>query len=334
MSIYVIAEAGVNHNGSIELAKKLVDMAVDCGADAVKFQTFKAYESTGVFADKAEYQKRNMPGQESQYEMIEKLELSFDSFSELKAYCTGKNITFISTPDGVESLDFLISLDVPQLKVGSAEVTNLEFLKAIALKGKPIILSTGMSTLGEIELALGTIFDAGNHDLQLMHCTTDYPTELEDVNLKAMVTMREAFKVPVGFSDHTRGNEAAVAAVALGAVVIEKHITLDKEMAGPDHKASMSPDEFLNYVRAIRSTEKLLGDGIKRPTRHELAIMQDVRRSIVAAADLKAGTVVTRDMLCSKRPGSGLAPSLMYIFEGRTLKRDLRKDEPIRLEDI
>lgn len=332
--IYIIAEIGVNHNGSLELAKKLVDMAIECGADAVKFQTFKAYEAVGVFAEKAQYQKENIPASESQYEMVKKLELPFDDFRIIQEYCKEKGIVFISTPDGTESLEYLVNLNVPLIKIGSTEVTNHEFLIEIAKKGKPMILSTGMSTLGEVEAALNVIYSTGNMQVKLMHCTTDYPTSIEDVNLKAMVTMQEAFKVPVGYSDHTVGNEAAIAAVTLGAVVIEKHITLDRNMAGPDHRAAMPPDEFRQYVKAIRDTEKLLGDGVKRPTRREIQIMGDVRRSIVAAYDLKAGDVLTRKMLDFKRPGHGIEPKLLHMLEGRQLKRDLMKDEPIQWTDV
>lgn len=334
MGVYVIAEAGVNHNGSLELAKKLVDMAAGCGADAVKFQTFKAEESTGQLAEKAQYQQENDPTQESQLDMIRKLELPFEEFTVLKKYCEEKQIDFISTPDGHESLRCLVDLDVPLIKVGSTEVTNLSFLREIAETGKSIILSTGMSSLGEVEKAVQTIWDTGNKKLQLMHCTTDYPTAVEDVNLRAMVTLRDAFQVPVGYSDHTLGFEAAVAATTLGAVCIEKHITLDRQMEGPDHRASMPPSEFKEYVKHIRNTEKLLGDGKKRPTENEKSIMQQVRRSILAVRELKTGTVLTEDMLCFKRPGNGIAPEFSHILIGRALKRDIAKEEAIRWEDI
>lgn len=336
MGTYIIAEAGVNHNGNIEIAKQLIDMAHHCGANAIKFQTFKAEESTGEMADKAEYQKRNDPTRESQLEMIRKFELPFSDFKILRDYCKQKNIDFISTPDGKESLQCLLDLDVPLIKIGSTEVTNLGFLKDIAQSGKPIILSTGMSTLGEIEKAVDVILENRNKNssLQLMHCTTDYPTRKEDANIKAIETLRAAFHVPVGFSDHTLGFEAAIAAVALGAVTIEKHITLDKTMEGPDHKASMSFYEFKNYVAYIRNTEMILGNGIKKPTRHEIDIMKQARRSILAACDLKKGTILTYDVLCCKRPGTGIKPEFIDILIGRTLKRDILKEEVIRWEDI
>lgn len=334
MSVFIIAEAGVNHNGNLNLAKRLVDMAKDCGADAIKFQTFKAEESTGACAEKAHYQKENDKTQETQLEMIKKLELPFEDFKIIQDYCLEKNITFISTPDGSESLNYLISLDVPFIKVGSTEVTNLEFLEEIASKNKPIILSTGMSNLGEIEKAINAIFNTGNKNVKLMHCTTDYPTQIEEVNLIAMLTMKEAFKVSVGLSDHTLGFEAAIAATALGAEFIEKHITLDRNMKGPDHKASMPPQEFKQYVQLIRNTEKLLGDGIKKPTEKEKTIMGQARRSILVAKDLKKGTIIEKDMLVYKRPGYGIKPELVNILIGRELKRDLLKDEVIQWEDI
>jgi N,N'-diacetyllegionaminate synthase len=334
MSVFIIAEAGVNHNGSMEIARELVDMAVECGADAIKFQTFKAEECVGAYADKAEYQMENMPVKESQLDMVRKLELPFEEFRVLQSYCKGKGILFISTPDGTESLNFLVSLDVPIIKIGSTEVSNVEYLKEIGNTGKEIILSTGMSNLGEVEQAINILKSTGNKNIKIMHCTTDYPTAEEDVNVRAMVTMREAFKVPVGLSDHTVGNEAAVVAVALGAEFVEKHITLDKKMDGPDHKASMEPIEFKSYVTAIRNTEKVLGDGIKRPTAREILIMKDVRRSIVASTDLTKGTVIEKTMLAYKRPGSGIKPDLVDVVTGRVLKRDIHKDELIMWEDL
>jgi N,N'-diacetyllegionaminate synthase len=334
MSVFIIAEAGVNHNGSIEIAKKLVDMAVECGADAIKFQTFKAEECVGAYADKAEYQMENMPVKESQLDMVRKLELPFEEFRVLQSYCEEKGILFISTPDGTESLNFLVSLNVPIIKIGSTEVSNVEYLKEIGNTGKEIILSTGMSTLGEVEQAINILKSTGNKNIKIMHCTTDYPTAEEDVNVRAMVTMREAFKVPVGLSDHTVGNEAAVVAVALGAEFVEKHITLDNKMDGPDHKASMGPMEFKSYITAIRNAEKVLGDGIKRPTAREILIMKDVRRSIVASTDLTKGTVIEKTMLAYKRPGSGIKPELSDVVAGRILKRDIHADELIMWEDL
>lgn len=334
MSVYIIAEAGVNHNGSLQFAKKLVDMAKQCGADAVKFQTFKAEESTGIRADKAEYQKKNNVGKESQFDMIKKLELPFEDFIVLKQYCEEVKIDFISTPDGEQSLKCLIDLNVSKIKVGSTEVTNYPFLKKIAQSKKKIILSTGMSTLGEVEKAVDILLENGADAVELMHCTTDYPTNVEDVNLKAMLTLKNAFQLQVGYSDHTLGFEAAVAAVTMGAVTIEKHITLDREMKGPDHKASMPPAEFTEYVEHIRNTEKLLGNGRKKPTAKERTIMQQVRRSILATRDLKAGTILTEKDICIKRPGTGIAPEFMSFLPGRELKRDIEKEEPITWQDV
>lgn len=334
MSVLVIAEAGVNHNGDIKLAKELVDMAVECGADAIKFQTFKAEESTGVFAEKAQYQKENDLTKESQYQMIKKLELPFEKFKEIQNYCNKKGIIFISTPDGIESLDYLISLNIPLIKIGSTEVTNYEFLKKVGETGKPIILSTGMSTLGEVEKALEAIYSTGNKNIKLMHCTTDYPTNVKDVNLKAMETMRYAFKIEVGLSDHTEGFEAAIAAVALGATFIEKHITLDRNMNGPDHKASMPPQEYKEYIKHIRNTEMLLGDGIKKPTEREKVIINQVRRSIVAAKELESGTIIEKSMLTYKRPGYGIKPELSDVLIGRKLIRKVSKDEVIEWKDL
>lgn len=330
--VYIIAEAGVNHNGDIQLAKRLIDMAVECQADAIKFQTFKAEECTTAIAQQAEYQKENTQSQDNQLEMIRKLELPFEAFGELQSYCREKNIDFISTPDGIESLQCLLDLNVPLIKIGSTEVTNPTFLKQIGSSMRPIILSTGMSNLGEVEQALSVIYSTNNNNVTLMHCVTDYPTQLEDLNLKAMVTMRDAFKLPVGLSDHTEGSEAAIAAVALGAVVIEKHITLSKSLEGPDHKASMEPKDFKKYIQAIRNTEILLGDGIKKPTQREISIMKDVRRSIVAGDNLLVGTVLDESMLAYKRPGTGIAPELASILIGKKINKTLQKDELIHWE--
>jgi N-acetylneuraminate synthase len=334
MSVFIIAEAGVNHNGDINLAKKLIDAAKEANVDAVKFQTFKTEKIVGKFADMAEYQKENLKTQESQYEMIKKLELSYESFKELKHYCDEKEIMFLSTPDDEESLNFLIGLNVTMIKIGSTEITNLSYLKKISKKNLPIVLSTGMSTLGEVETALSTIYEEGNRNVTLLHATTDYPTQYEDVNLRAMVTLKSAFNVPVGYSDHTLEYEAAVAAVAMGAVVIEKHFTLDKNMEGPDHKASLNPEELNEFVIKIRNTEKLLGDGIKRPTKREKKIISQVRRSIVAANNLKKGTIITEEMLQIKRPGNGIKPEMISILIGRKLKRDIMEDELIKWDDI
>lgn len=334
MSVFIIAEAGVNHNGDVNLAKKLIDVAKEAGVDAVKFQTFKTEKIVGKFAEKAKYQVENTGTTESQYDMVKKLELSYDQFTDLKRYCDKKGITFISTPDEVESLDYLVGIGVPLIKVGSTEVTNLRYLKEIAKRKLPIYLSTGMSTLGEVEKALSAIYEEGNHLVTLMHATTDYPTMYSDVNLKAMITLKNAFNVEVGYSDHTLGNEAAIAAVALGACVIEKHFTLDKHMEGPDHKASLNPVELKQFVECIRNTERLLGNGIKTPTSREKMISAAARRSIVASQDIRKGTILTENMLEFKRPGNGIRPEFLDIVVGREIKRDLLEDEVLTWKDI
>ena len=332
--VFIIAEAGVNHNGDIRLAYKLVDAAKEAGADAVKFQTFKAENVVSKITEKAEYQRETTNSEESQYEMIKKLELSFEDFVKIKDYCDKKGITFLSTPFDYESVDFLESL-VPLYKVGSGEITNLPFLEYIAKKGKPIILSTGMSTLGEVEEAVKTITKVDSSlPLVLLHCVSNYPAKYEDVNLKAMLTLKEAFELPVGYSDHTLGIEIAIAAVALGAKVIEKHFTLDRGLPGPDHKASLEPDELKKMVKAIRNVEKALGSGVKRPTQSELKVMKVARRSLVATRDIRAGEVVKESDILIKRPGTGILPKFKEIIIGMKLTRDVKKDTPFDWEDF
>jgi len=340
--VFIIAEAGVNHNGDFALACRLVDAAVQTGADAVKFQTFKAKNVVSKIAEKAEYQKKTTDEAESQFEMIKKLELSFEDFVKIKDYCDKKGIIFLSTSFDYESVDFLENL-VPLYKIGSGEIINLPFLEHIAKKGKPIILSTGMSTLGEVEEAVKTIinvnpsffntshislFTSHVSPLILLHCVSNYPAKYEDVNLKAMLTLKEAFKLPVGYSDHTLGIEVAVAATALGAKVIEKHFTLDRGLPGPDHKASLEPDELKAMVKAIRNIEKALGDGVKRPTQSELKVMKVARRSLVAARDIRAEEVVRESDIVTKRPGTGIPPKFKDIVIGMRPMRDIKKDEP------
>jgi len=332
--VFIIAEAGVNHNGDIHLAHKLVDAAKEAGADAVKFQTFKAENVVSKIAEKAEYQKETTNSEESQYEMIKKLELSFEDFVKIKDYCDKKGIIFLSTPFDYESVDFLKSL-VPLYKIGSGEITNLPFLEYIAKKGKPIILSTGMSTLGEVEEAVKTIINVNSSlPLVLLHCVSNYPAKYEDVNLKAMLTLKEAFKLPVGYSDHTLGIEIAIAAIALGAKVIEKHFTLDRDLPGPDHKASLESDELKKMVKAIRNVEKVLGNGIKKPAQSELKVMKVARRSLVVARDIRAGEVVKESDILIKRPGTGILPKFKEIIIGMRLTRDVKKDNPFDWEDF
>jgi len=331
---FIIAEAGVNHNGDIRLAHKLVDAAKEAGADAVKFQTFKAENVVSKLADKAEYQKETTNSKESQYEMIKKLELSFEDFVKIKDYCDKKDIIFLSTPFDYESVGFLESL-VPLYKIGSGEITNLPFLEYVAKKGKPMILSTGMSTLGEVEEAVKTIINVTSSlPLTLLHCVSNYPAKYEDVNLKAMLTLKEVFELPVGYSDHTLGIEIAIAAVALGAKVIEKHFTLDRGLPGPDHKASLEPDELKKMVKAIRNVEKALGSGIKKPAQSELKVMKVARRSLVAARDIRAGEVIKESDILIKRPGTGILPKFKEIIIGMRLTRDVKKDNPFDWEDF
>ena len=322
---FIIAEAGVNHNGSLELAKKLIDAAKDARADAVKFQTFKAENVVIKNARKAEYQK--IAKEESQYEMLKKLELTEEDFRELADYAKKKNILFLSSPFDKESVDLLYELDMPAFKVASGEITNFPLLRYIAKKAKPIILSTGMSTLGEVEEALNVIRSEGAEDVILLHCVSNYPARMEDVNLRAMETLKQAFKIPVGFSDHTLGITASIAAVALGACVIEKHFTLDRNLPGPDHKASLEPDELKEMVKAIRDVENVLGGGIKRPTTNEEEIKKIARRSVIAKIDISEGTVITEDMLDVKRPGTGIEPKYFDLIIGMRAKKDIKKSD-------
>jgi len=285
-------------------------------------------------ADKAEYQKETTNSEESQYEMIKKLELSFEDFMKIKDYCDKKGVIFLSTPFDYESVDFLENL-VPLYKIGSGEITNLPFLEYIAKKGKPIILSTGMSTLGEVEEAVKTIKNVNSSlPLALLHCVSNYPAKYEDVNLRVMLTLKEAFKLPVGYSDHTLGIEIAIAAVALGAKIIEKHFTLDRGLPGPDHKASLEPDELKKMVKAIRNVEEALGSGIKKTAQSELKVMKVARRSLVAARDIRAGEVVKESDILIKRPGTGILPKFKEIIIGMRLTRDVKKDNPFDWEDF
>jgi len=330
--VFIIAEAGVNHNGDIEMAFKLIDVAKEAGADAVKFQTFKTENMIAKKASMAEYQRRNIGKGKAQYELIKELELSFDDFAKLKEYCDEEGILFLSSPFDHESVDFLESL-VPFYKVPSGEIVNYPYLEHIASKEKPVIMSTGMANLGEVEKALNIIYSVNrNAEVYLLHCTTNYPTPFDEVNLKAMVTLREAFKLPVGYSDHTLGIEVSISAVALGAVIIEKHFTLDKKLPGPDHKASLEPDELKTMVRAIRNVERALGDGIKRPNKSEKNIMQVVRKKLVAARDMEVGKVVRREDIAIKRAGEGLEPEFTNIIVGKRLKKFIKKDEPFMWE--
>ncbi len=332
-STFIIAEAGVNHNGSIEIAKKLINAAVDAGADAIKFQTFKAEKIISRYAPKAEYQKKTTNKHESQLEMVKKLELDTNAHKQLINCCKEKNIIFLSTPFDLESIDLLDEFGLKIFKIPSGEITNLPYLRKIGSLKKKVILSTGMADMGEIEDALDILTKAGTRkeDITVLHCNTEYPTPFEDVNLFAMLSIRDAFKVSVGYSDHTLGIEIPVAAVALGATVIEKHFTLDKNMEGPDHKASLEPHELNAMVRAIRNIEKAMGDGIKKPSASEIKNKPIVRKSIVAAKEIKKGEVLSEETLSVKRSGSGISPLEWDRIIGRKAIRDFKEDELIEI---
>jgi N,N'-diacetyllegionaminate synthase len=331
--VFIIAEAGVNHNGSVEIAKELIDAAAEAGADAVKFQTFRAEKIVSKWAEKADYQKKTTDKEESQFDMIKRLELSADAHRELIEYCRDRRIEFLSSPFDLESIDLLHSLGLKIFKVPSGEITNLPYLRKIGSLKKRIILSTGMCNLGEIEDALDILISAGTkrEEITVLHCNTEYPTPVEDVNLSAMLTIKEALKVDVGYSDHTLGIEIAISAVALGATVIEKHFTLRKDMEGPDHKASLEPVELKEMVKAIRNVEKALGDGIKRPSASERKNITVVRKSIVAKRDIKRGEVFSEDNLAVKRPAVGMSPMEWERIIGERAERDFSEDEVIVL---
>lgn len=328
---FIIAEAGVNHNGDIHLAKELIDVAADAGADAVKFQTWKTELLVAEDAKMADYQIQNTQSEETQFQMLKRLELSYDDFAKLKSYCDDKSIIFMSTPDEEQSATFLDSLQ-SVFKIGSGELNNTPFLRHIANLAKPVILSTGMGYLSEVEHAVATLRDAGlSLDMiTVLHATTDYPTAPEDVNLLAMKTIEQAFPgINIGYSDHTLGIEMPVAAVALGAKVIEKHFTLDKTMAGPDHKASLNPQELAHMVTAIRNIDKALGDGWKIPTKNELQNRSIVRKSLVAGKAITSGSIISADMLEIKRPGNGISPTRWDEVVGSVAKKDYQIGELI-----
>lgn len=330
MSVYIIAEAGVNHNGSFETACKLVDAAKTAGADCIKFQTFKADKLVSHNAPKAEYQK-NTTGESSQRDMLKKLELSFDEFVMLRQYCDKVGISFISTPFDFDSLEFLNSLDMPFWKIPSGEITNLPYLIAIAKTGKPVVMSTGMCEISEVADAVNLLKDNGIKEIKLLHCNTEYPTPFEDVNLNAMLTLQKAFDVEVGYSDHTKGIEIPIAAVAMGANIIEKHFTLDRNMEGPDHKASLEPHELAAMVSAIRNVEQALGDGEKKPSPSEKKNKGIARKSIVAKKNISKDEVYSEDNITVKRPGSGISPMRWYEVIGKAAPRNFEEDELIEL---
>jgi len=331
---FIIAEAGVNHNGSLGLAKKLVDAALEAGADAIKFQSFKAQNIAGIYAEKAGYQKQYTDPRASQLEMLKKLELDENAHRVLFTYCSGKPIIFMSSPFDLESIDLLVSLGLEIFKIPSGEITNLPYLRKIGALQKQVILSTGMSDTDEIRQALDILVLSGTslEKITVLHCNTEYPTPMKDVNLSAMNTISNLFNVNTGYSDHTRGIEVPIAAVALGASVIEKHLTLDKEMDGPDHRASLDPGEFAEMVRSIRNIEKAHGDGIKIPSPSETRNREVVRKSIVAACNISKGEAFCESNITVKRPGFGISPMMWDHVIGRTATRDYLVDELISLE--
>lgn len=334
MSTLIIAEAGVNHNGDIDLAKKLIAAAAAAGADLVKFQTFVATNLVSASAPKAEYQKKTTQIDENQLEMIRKLELSRDDHAVLIEECRSHGIGFFSTAFDFQSFDLLMELDcLEHIKIPSGELTNLPLLRYMSRTGKPLMLSTGMANLGEIEAAIEAVEAAGTprHLITVLHCTTEYPTPMEDVNLRAMISMRQAFGVNTGYSDHTPGIEIPIAAVALGATVIEKHFTLDRNLPGPDHKASLEPRELKTMVDGIRNIERALGDGIKRHSVSELKNKPIARKSLVAIRSIRAGETFSADNMGAKRPGTGLSPMHWDEVIGRTATKDFTVDELITL---
>jgi len=327
--VFIIAEAGVNHNGSIELAKKLIDVASESGADAVKFQTFKAEKLVSKKAQKAHYQKQTTDKTESQFDMIKKLELDLDTHKELISYCKTKNIMFLSTPFDHDSIELLNDLGLEIFKIPSGEITNLPYLRHIGKLNKKVILSTGMADIGEIEDALDILISSGTkkENITVLHANTMYPTPMEDVNLKAMVTIGNTFDIAFGYSDHTLGIEVDIAAVAMGACCIEKHFTLDKTMEGPDHKASLEPDELKAMVKAIRNIEVALGSSIKKPSKSEIPNMQIARKSIVAKLDIKKGDKLSEENITIKRPGNGINPMRWDEIVGTIATKDYKEDE-------
>ncbi|MCO7546709.1 N-acetylneuraminate synthase [Stutzerimonas nitrititolerans] len=329
--VYIIAEAGVNHNGSMELAKQLVDVAVAAGADAVKFQTFKAVNLVSRNAEKADYQKRTTSAAESQFDMIKKLELDETAHLELIAHCQQSGIEFLSTPFDHESIELLYNLGLKTFKIPSGEITNLPYLRHIGRLSKKVILSSGMANLGEIEAAINTLTSAGTarNNINILHANTEYPTPMTDVNLRAMQTIGHAFNLPYGYSDHTAGIEVPIAAVALGASVVEKHFTLDRNMDGPDHKASLEPDELTMMVQSIRNVELALGSPIKQPSPSEAKNKAIARKSIVAKTTIKKGECLNEDNLAVKRPGTGISPMRWDELLGSVAQRDYQADEQI-----
>lgn len=331
---FIIAEAGVNHNGAVAAARQLVDVAVAAGVDAVKFQTFAADRLVAPTAVKASYQKETTGSSETQLDMLRKLELSKEAHWELSEMCAARGMLFLSTPFDEESADFLEDLGITAFKVPSGELTNLPFLEHIGRKGKPVILSTGMATLEEVQAAVETVLQAGCMEIVLLHCVSCYPAAPKDVNLRAMETMARVFHRPVGYSDHTLGIEVSLAAVAMGACVIEKHFTLDRTLRGPDHRASLEPAELIALVKGIRTIEQAFGDGVKVPVGAEREMADVARKSVVAATYIPAGTILTQEHLVIRRPGTGLRPALRHSLIGRRTAQDIQAGSLVTMDQI
>lgn len=331
MGVFIIAEIGVNHNGSVTIAKKMIDVAVEAGVDCVKFQAYKTENLVTLSAKKAEYQEENMKNSGSQYEMLKSLELTKEDFIVLKEYCNQKGVEFLATPFDFDSIDFLYQMGMKVFKIPSGEVTNLPFLRKIAKTKKKVIMSTGMCDLNEIEAAVEVLRDSGCPKVSLLQCTTEYPTKYSDVNLKVIENLRNHFHSSVGLSDHTNGIEISIAAVALGAEIIEKHFTLDKTMEGPDHKASIEPHELKALVQSIRHVEEAFGSSTKTPTSKELVNRNAARKSIVANCDIKKGTILTDENITVKRPGGGISPMQWDDVVGTIAMKDFSKDELIEV---
>lgn len=335
--VLIIAEAGVNHNGSIKIAKQLIAAAADAGADYVKFQTFKTENLVSKIAKKADYQEKNMPeASESQFDMLKKLELSIEQHHELIEYCRQKNIRFLSTAFDLESIDLLNTLQLDLFKIPSGEITNLPYLKKIGALKKKVVISTGMCILEEINDAINELIKAGTqkNKITILHCTTDYPTPMEEVNLNAMRTIAAHFNLPVGYSDHTLGIEVPIAAVAMGASIIEKHFTLDKTLPGPDHKASLEPQQLKAMITGIRNIEKALGHSYKQPTSAELKNILVARKSIHIAKPIVKGHIISEGDLIMKRPGDGISPMLMGHIIGKKAKTNLAEEHKLNITDI
>lgn len=332
---FIIAEAGINHNGDISIAKKMIDAAKECGVDAIKFQTFKAEEFILDINETYTYKSQGKEITESMYEMFKRYEFTEEQWIEIADYCKKQNIIFFSTPQNASDLDFLLSIvDLPVIKVGADDLTNIDLLSYYASKGKPMIISAGMAYISEIEDAVEAIREKGNSELMILHCVSSYPAEAEDVNLKKMGTISKAFEVITGFSDHTIGTTASVGAVTLGAKIIEKHFTLDKNMKGPDHWFSSDVDELKKLVNDIRYIEKALGSSMVKPTKNEMEMRKTCRRSIVTREDLKKNQVITKADLQFKRPGNGLPPKFVEYIVGKTAKEEIKKNKLIDLNDI